>query len=68
MAKNLSEFKTFPDLRNWENSDEKISKAYKAVEELNRYLKSQEKNELKFKDHLQIKINCNNGWIHYTKR
>lgn len=45
MVKNLSEFKTFPDLRNWEDSDEKISKAYKAIEELNHYLKCQKNKE-----------------------
>lgn len=55
MAKNLSEFKTFPDLRNWEDSDEKISKAYKAVEELNRYLKSQEKKAQNEKTKQEIK-------------
>ena len=41
MAKNLSELTTFPDLRSWEDSKEKIEAATKAVEELNRYLKKQ---------------------------
>jgi hypothetical protein len=41
MAKNLSEQTTFPDLRNWEDSDEKIQNAHKAVQELKQYLKKQ---------------------------
>lgn len=55
MAKNLSEFKSFPDLRNWEDSDEKISKAYKAVEELKHYLRSQEEKAQKEKTKQEIK-------------
>ena len=43
MAKNLSEQTTFPDLRNWEDSDEKIQNAHKAVQELKSYLNKQEK-------------------------
>ncbi len=42
MARNLSEQTTFPDLRNWEDSDEKIQNAHKAVQELKAYLKQQE--------------------------
>lgn len=46
MARNLSEQTTFPDLRNWEDSDIKIQDAHKAVTELKRYLKNQD-NEIK---------------------
>jgi hypothetical protein len=46
MAKNLSEQTTFPDLRNWEDSDIKIQDAHKAVTELKKYLKAQA-NEIK---------------------
>ncbi len=42
MARNLSEQTTFPDLRNWEDSDQKIQDADKAVRELKSYLKQQE--------------------------
>lgn len=42
MAKNLSEQTTFPDLRNWDDSDQKIQDAYKAVQELKAYLKKQD--------------------------
>lgn len=42
MANALSELTTFPDLRNWEDSDQKISDATKAVAELKAYLRSQE--------------------------
>lgn len=42
MARNLSEQKTFPDLRNWEDTDQKIQDAYKAVQELKHYLKEQD--------------------------
>lgn len=42
MARNLSEQTTFPDLRNWEDSDQKIQEAHKAVRELKVYLKSQD--------------------------
>ncbi|MFW5407946.1 hypothetical protein B7L51_004845 [Pectobacterium brasiliense] len=41
MARNLSEQSTFPDLRNWEDSAQKIQDAYKAVQELKFYLKQQ---------------------------
>lgn len=41
MARNLSEQRTFPDLRNWEDSDQKIQDAHKAVQELKHYLKEQ---------------------------
>lgn len=41
MARDLSEQTSFPDLRNWENSAEKIANATKAVSELKSYLKSQ---------------------------
>lgn len=42
MSRNLSEQATFPDLRNWEDSDQKISQAHKSVQDLKAYLKSQE--------------------------
>lgn len=42
MARNLSEQTTFPDLRNWEDSEQKIQNAYKAVQELKSYLKQQD--------------------------
>lgn len=41
MARSLSEQSTFPDLRNWEDSAEKIQQAHKAVQELKQYLKKQ---------------------------
>ena len=41
MAKFLSEQTSFPDLRNWEDSDIKIQAASKAVSELKQYLKKQ---------------------------
>ena len=34
MARSLSEQTTFPDLRNWEDSEQKIQEAHKAVQEL----------------------------------
>lgn len=42
MARNLSEQSTFPDLRNWEDSQQKIQEAHKAVQELKLYLKQQD--------------------------
>jgi hypothetical protein len=42
MAKALSELSSFPDLRNWEDSAEKIAAATKAVAELKAYLRSQD--------------------------
>lgn len=42
MSRSLSEQTTFPDLRNWEDSDEKIQNAHKAVQELKLYLKKQD--------------------------
>lgn len=42
MARNSSEQTTFPDLRNWEDSKEKIALAHKAVSELKAYLRAQE--------------------------
>lgn len=44
MAKSLSEQSTFPDLRSWEDSEEKIQIAHKAVRELKSYIKIQENN------------------------
>ncbi len=43
MARHLSEQTTFPDLRNWEDSEEKIQNAHKAVQELKSYLSRQDK-------------------------
>jgi len=42
MARNLSEQTTFPDLRNWEDSQHKIQEATKAVNDLKKYLKQQD--------------------------
>jgi hypothetical protein len=42
MAKALSELSSFPDLRDWEDSAEKIAAATKAVAELKAYLRSQD--------------------------
>lgn len=42
MARNLSEQTTFPDLRNWEDTSDKIQAAHKAVQELKSYLKQQD--------------------------
>ncbi|MBK6744767.1 MAG: hypothetical protein IPG66_18165 [Hydrogenophilales bacterium] len=42
MARFLSEQTTFPDLRNWEDSVQKIAEAAKAVAELKTYLKTQD--------------------------
>jgi hypothetical protein len=42
MARALSEQTTFPDLRNWEDSDQKIAAAAKAVAELKAYLRAQD--------------------------
>ena len=41
MARSLSEQTTFPDLRKWEDTKEKIQDAHKAVQELKVYLKQQ---------------------------
>jgi hypothetical protein len=60
----LSELATFPDLRNWEDSDEKIKEAKIAVNELKRYLVVQseqivteEEKERKRKEAYAEKIN-----------
>ena len=42
MARALSELNTFPDLRNWEDSAQKIADATKAVAELKAYLRAQD--------------------------
>jgi hypothetical protein len=44
MAQSLSEQITFPDLRDWEDSSEKIQIANKSVQELKHYLKNQDEN------------------------
>lgn len=47
MARSLSEQSTFPDLRNWEDSTQKIQDASKAVQELKAYLNKQDE-EIKY--------------------
>lgn len=42
MARSLAEQTTFPDLQNWEDSEQKIEAATKAVKELRAYLRTQE--------------------------
>lgn len=42
MARALSELSSFPDLRNWEDSEQKILDATKAVAELKAYLRAQD--------------------------
>lgn len=42
MARALSEQASFPDLRDWEDSDQKIAAATKAVAELKAYLRAQD--------------------------
>jgi chemotaxis protein histidine kinase CheA len=42
MARSLSEQTTFPDLRNWEDSQHKIQEATKSVNDLKKYLKQQD--------------------------
>lgn len=42
MARSLSEQTSFPDLRSWEDSDQKIANAKQAVAELKTYLKEQD--------------------------
>ena len=42
MARSLSEQTSFPDLRNWEDSAQKIANASKAVAELKSYMTTQE--------------------------
>ena len=42
MARSLSEQTTFPDLRNWEDSEQKVQEAHGAVQELKIYLKQQD--------------------------
>jgi small-conductance mechanosensitive channel len=42
MSRSLSEQSTFPDLRGWEDSQQKIQEAHKAVQELKSYLKQQD--------------------------
>lgn len=57
MAKNLSEQNTFPDLRNWEDSDQKIQSASRAIQELKFYLREQ-----------NAKIKCEEDRINAKKR
>ncbi len=55
MARNLSELTTFPDLRNWEDSGQKIADATKAVAELKAYLKVQDEETRSERDREQAK-------------
>ncbi len=62
MANALYEQRSFPDLENWEDSEEKIRRATKAINELRKYLRDQEEDiktrqakeeaQKKFKEHL----------------
>jgi hypothetical protein len=55
MAKSLSEQTAFPDLRNWEDSDQKIKEAHKAVSDLKSYIKSLEEKVISEKEKLAAK-------------
>jgi len=55
MARSLSELTTFPDLRNWEDSSQKIADAAKAVAELKAYLKAQDEETRSERDREQAK-------------
>lgn len=55
MARSLSELTTFPDLRNWEDSDQKIAYAATAVAELKTYLKAQDEEIRSERDREQAK-------------
>jgi hypothetical protein len=55
MARSMSEQTTFPDLRNWEDSAQKIADATKAVAELKAYLKAQEQEIRSEKDREEAK-------------
>ncbi len=55
MACSLSELTTFPDLRNWEDSGQKIADATKAVAELKAYLKAQDEETRSERDREQAK-------------
>lgn len=55
MARNLSEQTTFPDLRSWEDSAEKIAAAHKAIQELKAYLKQQEEEIRSEKEREEVK-------------
>ena len=69
MACNLSEQTTFPDLRNWEDSHQKIQDANKAVQELKAYLRKQEEtlyNE-KEKQEFQERIKKDRDFIQRSK-
>lgn len=55
MARSLAELTTFPDLRNWEDSGQKIADATKAVAELKAYLKVQDEETRSERDREQAK-------------
>lgn len=55
MAHNLSEQSTFPDLRGpWEDAEQRIQDAHKAVQELKSYLKQQNEQVISEKERLEI--------------
>ncbi len=56
MALSLSEQSTFPDLQIWEDADQKISLATKAVQELKAYLKLQDE-EIRSEREIEAKKN-----------
>ncbi|MDC9598005.1 restriction endonuclease [Xenorhabdus anantnagensis] len=55
MARSLSEQSSFPDLRNWEDSTQKIQDAQKAAQELKVYLKQQDEEAQSKKERSEIK-------------
>jgi hypothetical protein len=55
MARSLSEQQTFPDLRHWEDSPQKIADAAKAVGELSAYLKAQDEELLNEREREEAK-------------
>lgn len=55
MARALSEQTSFPDLRNWEDSAQKIADAMKAVAELKSYLKTQDEEIRSEKERVEAK-------------
>ena len=56
MARSLSDQTTFPDLRNWEDSDKKIQDAHKAIRELKTYLEQQATEIRSEKEREEIRI------------
>jgi len=58
MARSLSEQTTFPDLRNWEDSNQKIQDAQRAVQELKAYLKKQDEEIRSEKERKKVQENA----------